>query len=141
MRGRRPVVTIERAKKFAVRQGYRWVPNPDADIPFDAFVYRDNDIIAVRTGTCRNAPGENDLYQDFFRENYTVMQMLPLPGYLPRELWVRYSWSRDFHRFRLTGSELWEVEMIDRDLPLFPCHPPLPSASDGKGNARREVEK
>ena len=37
MKGRRPTVTLGRAKKFAERQGYRWVPNPDADMPFDAF--------------------------------------------------------------------------------------------------------
>ena len=126
MRGRKPTVMIEQAKKFAMKQGYRWVPNPDAEIPFDAFVYRDNDIIAVRAGTCRNAPGDQDLFQDFFRNNYDILRMLPLPAYLSRELWVRYSWSRNIHRFRMTGSEFWEVEMIDRDSPVFPTHNPLP---------------
>jgi hypothetical protein len=128
MRGRRPVVTIGRAKKFAERQGYRWVPNPDADMPFDAFVYRGNDMFAVRVETCRNAPGEYDLFEDFFRKNYEIIRMLPLPEYLPRELWVLYSWSRTFHRFRLVGTDLWEISMIDREMPVFPHQPvTLPS--------------
>jgi hypothetical protein len=132
MRGRRPIVTIGKAKKFAERQGYRWVPNPDADMPFDAFVYRGNDMIAVRVETCRNAPGEYDLFEDFFRKNYEIIRMLPLPEYLPRELWVLYSWSRTFHRFRLVGTDLWEISMIDREMPVFPHQPvTLPSAEEG----------
>ena len=120
MRGRRPTVTLGSAKKFAERQGYRWVPNPDPDIPFDAFAYRGNDIIVVRAVTCRNAPGECDLFEDFFRKNYEIIRMLPFPENLPRELWVRYSWSRTFHRFRLVGMDLWEITMIDREMPVFP---------------------
>lgn len=123
MRGRKPTVTIGRAKKFAERQGYRWVPNPDKDIPFDAFVYRGNDMFAVRVETCRNAPGDYDLYQDFFRKAYSILFRLPLPGYLPREVWVRYSWSRIIHRFRLVGADLCEVTMIDRAGPVFPYDP------------------
>jgi hypothetical protein len=132
MRGRRPTVTIGRAKKFAHRQGYRWVPNPDADIPFDAFVYRGNDMFAVHVVTCRNAPGDYDLPKDFFRKDFEILPKLPLPAYLPREVWVRYSWSRVFHRFRLVGSDVCEVTMIDRELPVFPYEPvTLLSAEEG----------
>jgi hypothetical protein len=65
MRGRRPVVTIESARKFADQQGYHWVPNPDPDLPFDAFAYHDHDAIAVRVRTCRNSPRESDLLGGF----------------------------------------------------------------------------
>jgi len=123
MRGRKPTVTLGRAKQFAERQGYRWVPNLDSDIPFDAFAYRGNDMIAIRVETSRNAPGEYDLPKDFFRKTFGILAKLPLPAYLPRELWVRYSWSRAFHRFRLVGSEVCEVTMINRDLPVFPFEP------------------
>jgi hypothetical protein len=140
MRGRRPTVTIGRAKNFAHRQGYRWVPNPDADIPFDAFVYRGNDMFAVHVVTCRNAPGDYDLPKDFFREDFEILPNLPLPGYLPREVWVRYSWSRTFHRFRLVGTDLWEVTMIDRERPVFPYDSEaLPSVGEG-GTRRDEVK-
>lgn len=132
MRGRRPTVTLGRAKKFAERQGYRWVPNPDPDIPFDAFVYRGNDMIALRVETCRNAPGVYDLHKDFFRQDFEILPKLPLPPWLPREVWVRYSWSRAFHRFRLLGSDFIELTMIDRDKPVYPSEPQtLPPAAEG----------
>jgi hypothetical protein len=127
MRVRKPTATIGRAKKFTEQQGYRWVPNPDADIPFDAFVYRGNDMFAVRVETCRNAPGIWDLFSDFFRNAYRILPKLPIPGHLPRELWVRYSWSRLFHRFRLARTDLREVTMIDRERPVFPYEPETPS--------------
>jgi hypothetical protein len=135
LRGRRPTVTIGRAKKFAGRQGYRWVPNPDPDIPFDAFVYRGNDMFALRVETCRNAPGEYDLPKDFFREDFEILPRLPLPPWLPREVWVRYSWSRLFHRFRLIGDVFWEITMIDRDKPVFPYEPEAQHAV-GNGGSR-----
>jgi hypothetical protein len=141
MRGRKPTATIGKAKKIAERQGYRWVPNPDADIPFDAFAYRGNDMFAVRVETCRNAPGIWDLFSDFFRNAYRILPKLPLPGYLPRELWVRYSWSRLFHRFRLVGTDLWEVTMIDRERPVFPYYDSHPTTSVGEGDTRRDEVK
>jgi hypothetical protein len=141
MKGRRPTITIGRAKKFAERQGYRWVPNPDADIPFDAFVYRGNDMFAVRVETSRNAPGEYDLPKDFFRKEFGILVQLPLPAYLPREVWVRYSWSRAFHRFRLVGSEVCEITMIDRELPVYPYEPVTnPSGGEKDGSKKDDLK-
>ena len=119
MRGVRPVVTINAAKKFAGQQGYRWVPNPDADMPFDAMLYRDHDAIAVRIRTSRLSPGEYDLWEDFFRDNVEILKALPMPERISRELWVRYIWSRVFQRYRLFGDKLFEVNMIDREKPVF----------------------
>jgi len=131
-KGRKPIVALGDAKKFAGRQGYIWVPNPEPDIPFDAFAFRGNDMIALRVETCRNAPGVYDLHRDFFRNAFEILQKLPLPPYLPREVWVRYSWSREFHRFRLFGADFIEITMIDRDKPVYPFEPvPLPSAPSG----------
>ena len=83
MRGRRPTVTLGDAKKFAERQGYVWVPNPDPAIPFDAFAYRGNDTIALRVETSRNAPGVYDLHRDFFRNSFEILKKLPLPRTCP----------------------------------------------------------
>jgi len=58
MKGRRLDSRDWQGKKFAERQGYRWVPNPEIEIPFDAFVYRGNDMFVVRVETSRNEPGE-----------------------------------------------------------------------------------
>lgn len=132
MKGRRPTVAMGDAKKFAERQGYIWVPNPNPDISFDAFAYRGNDMIALRVETCRSSPGAYDLHKDFFRNAFKILQKLPLPPYLPREVWVRYSWSRTFHRFRLFGADFIELTMIDRDRPVYPHEPQtLPLTAEG----------
>lgn len=102
------------------------MPNLDPDIPFDAFAYRGNDMIALRVETCRNAPAEYDLHRDFFRNSFEILRKLPLPAYLPREVWVRYSWSRPFHRFRLFRSDFLELTMIDPDKPVYPYEPEIP---------------
>ncbi len=119
MRGKRPVVSLGSAKKFAERQGYCWVSNPEADIPFDAMLYRENDIIALRVRTSRNAPREFDLYEDFFRADFDILQALPLPPHIARELWVRFVWSRVFQRFRMFDEKLHLLTMIDREKPVF----------------------
>ena len=87
MRGRRPTVALGDAKKFAERQGYVWVPNPEPTIPFDAFAYRGNDIFALRVETCRNAPGVYDLHRDFFQNSFEILRkssVAPVPA--PRSL-------------------------------------------------------
>jgi hypothetical protein len=119
MRGKRPVVSLGSAKKFAERQGYCWVSNPEADIPFDAMLYRENDVIALRVRTSRNAPREFDLYEDFFRADFDILQALPLPPHIARELWVRFVWSRSFQRFRIYDEKLHLLSMIDRQKPVF----------------------
>jgi hypothetical protein len=119
MRGARPVVTIESAKKFAERQGYRWVPNPDPDLPYDALAYRHHDAIAIRVRTSRNSPGEFDMWEDFFFADFEILKMLPMPEGIGRELWVRYVWSRVFQRYRVHEDRLYEINMIDREKPVF----------------------
>jgi len=119
LRGKRPVISLGSAKKFAERQGYCWVSNTETDIPFDAMLYRENDVIALRVRTRRNAPREFDLYEDFFREDFDILQALPLPTHIARELWVRFVWSRAFQRFRIFDQKLHLLTMIDREKPVF----------------------
>jgi hypothetical protein len=119
MRGKRPVVSLASAKKFAERQGYCWVSNPETQIPFDAMLYRANDVIALRVRTSRNAPNEFALYEDFFRADYEILRDLPLPPHIARELWVRFVWSRAFQRFRMFNEKLHLLTMIDREKPVF----------------------
>lgn len=136
MRGKRPVVSLGSAKKFAERQGYCWVPNPETDIPFDAILYWANDVIALRVRTSRNAPGEFDLYEDFFREDFDILQALPLPPHIARELWVRFVWSRSFQRFRVFDEKLHLLTMIDREKPVFQRRP-----QDGKKSSINPEKK
>jgi hypothetical protein len=113
LRGIRPPVTINSAKKFAERQGYCWVPNPDTNLSYDALAYRDQDAIAIRVRTCRNSPGKFDMLEDFFREDFVILKLLPIPEGIGRELWVRYVWSRVFQRYRVDEDRLHEITMID----------------------------
>jgi hypothetical protein len=136
MRGIRPVVTIESAKKFAERQGYRWVPNPDADLPYDAIAYRNHDAIVVRVRTSRHSPGEYDMWEDFFCEDVEILKALPMAEQISRELWVRYVWSRVFQRYRLLGDKLNEITMIDREKPVFEMRGKKTAASSGNSSAR-----
>ncbi len=120
MRGKRPVVSLGSAKKFAERQGYCWVSNPEADIPFDAMLYRENDVIALRVRTSRNAPREFDLYEDFFRADFDILQALPLPPHIAREL----SGTVCMEPGRSSGSgysmkNFTCSSMIDREKPVF----------------------
>jgi len=119
LRGVRPVVTINSAKKFAETQGYCWVPNPDSNLPYDALAYRDHDAIAIRVRTCRNSPGEFDMWEDFFHDDFEILKLLPMPEGIGRELWVRYVWSRAFQRYRVHDDRLYEISMIDREKPVF----------------------
>ena len=119
MRGVRPVVTINSAKKFAERQGYRWVPNPDSDLPYDAIAYRDHDAIVIRVRTARHSPGEFDLWEDFFSDDFEILRTLPMPEHISRELWVRFVWSRAFQRYRVFGDKLMKINMVDREKPVF----------------------
>jgi hypothetical protein len=119
VRGVRPVVTINSAKKFAERQGYRWVANPDSDLPYDAIAYRDQDAIMIRVRTSRCSPGKYDMWEDFFSDDFEILRTLPMPEQISRELWVRYVWSRVFQRYRVFGDKLIEISMIDREKPAF----------------------
>jgi hypothetical protein len=119
MRGRKPDKTIEAAEKFATRQGYKWIKNPDPDMPFDAIGYREHDLIIIRVKTCRRSMGEYDVSEDFFREDYDILASLPFPEYTQRELWVRYAWSRKFIRYRILNEWLVEHSFRDQEPPVF----------------------
>jgi len=111
------------------------VSNPEPDIPFDAMLYRENDVIVLRVRTSRNAPGELDLYEDFFRADCDILEALPLPPHIARELWVRFVWGREFQRFRLFDKKLHLLTMIDREKPVF-----RPGLKGGQKSCRNPEE-
>ena len=106
-------------RKFAEKQGCCWVPNPDSNLPYDALAYRDHDAIVIRVRTCRNSPGEFDMWEDFFHDDFEILKLLPMPEGIGRELWVRYVWSRAFQRYRVYDDRLSEITMINREKPIF----------------------
>ena len=66
--------------------------------------------------------------------------IIPLPTYLPREVWVRYSWSRTFNRFRLFGEDFLELTMIDRDKPVYPYKPETIPLSGEGGSGKDDLK-
>jgi hypothetical protein len=48
-----------------------------------------------------------------------ILEALPLPPHIARELWVRFVWSREFQRFRIFDEKLHLLTMIDREKPVF----------------------
>ena len=46
------------------------------------------------SGQADATPGEFDSGEDFFRDDFEILKMLPMPPEIARELWVRYVWSR-----------------------------------------------
>jgi hypothetical protein len=135
-RGQKPTIKLDSAKKFANRQGYRWVPNPDDDMPFDAIAYREGDLIVVRVRVLRRSMGEYDLYEDFFRNDFDILKSLPFPPSTQRELWVRYTWSRKFIRYRVLNDWLIETSFIDRDPPVFSLKRTGRTTTDPPGRIR-----
>ena len=143
MRGCKPTTMIDTAKKFAQRQGYRWVPNPDPDMPFDAIAYREHDLIVIRVKTCRRTLGEYDISEDFIREDYDILNSLPFPDNTQWELWIRYAWSRKFIRYRILNEWLFEHTFVYQEPPVFTLvksvkKPKLPSVPEGAGEGALE---
>jgi hypothetical protein len=59
------------------------------------------------------------LWEDFFRDDFEILKLLPMPEGIGRELWVRYVWSRVFQRYRIYEDRLSEITMINREKPVF----------------------
>jgi len=59
------------------------------------------------------------MWEDFFREDFEILKLLPMPEGIGRELWVRYVWSRAFQRYWVYEDRLSEITMINREKPVF----------------------
>ncbi|MDD1695770.1 MAG: hypothetical protein LUQ54_02620 [Methanoregula sp.] len=59
------------------------------------------------------------MWEDFFRDDFEILKLLPMPEVIGRELWVRYVWSRAFQRYRVYEDRLSEITMINREKPVF----------------------
>ena len=81
------------------------------------------------------------MWEDFFREDFEILILLPMPEGIARELWVRYVWSRAFQRYRVHGDRLFEITMIDREKPVFKRVVKSRSESPGSPPIRRDESK
>jgi hypothetical protein len=57
-RGKKPTATVNEAKKFAERMGYRWQENSHEDLGYDLFIFKRGTacIVRVRQTTYRIDP-------------------------------------------------------------------------------------
>ena len=108
-RGRKPVKALEEAERAARSFGYRWLPNPDPDLPYDALIFSSRAAIAVKVRTVRHNPDEEQFINDLFREDLDGLRSLPLPEHFLREFWLRTQNTRGWRIFIVVGEGVGEV--------------------------------
>ena len=89
MRGTRPTKPIEEAQRCAEKMGYHWVKNTDSALPFDAFMFLQAAIAAIKIKKIRHAIDENAFIEHLFPEEVDALRLLQLPPHVLRELWIR----------------------------------------------------
>jgi hypothetical protein len=89
MRGARPTKTIEEAQRCAEKMGYHWVKNTDPALQFDAFMFRQAAIAALKIKKIRHAVDENAFVEKLFPDEVEALRSLPLPHHVLRDLWMR----------------------------------------------------
>lgn len=98
-RGRRSTTILEEAGQLAEHMGYRWIPNPHADLAFDFIMFRPTVIAAVKLRKIRNTiTGDLDAAKKF-PDEVAALRTLPIPLHVNRELWIRTQDDRLWRRF------------------------------------------
>ncbi|MGA2917856.1 hypothetical protein [Methanoregula sp.] len=99
MRGRKAASLKDEAKKCAERMGYHWTDNTDPSVSFDGFMYRPSIMFAVKLKKHRYGLSYDCIIEQEFPEDVADFRALPIPPYIPRELWVRTQNERAYRRF------------------------------------------
>ena len=109
MRGVKPTSAVEEAQRCAEKMGYHWVKNSVKDLPFDAFMFRQAVIAAVRVKKVRYAIGDDVIIEKKFPDEVCELQSLPLPQQVLRELWIRTQNERAWRRFYILPDTTAEI--------------------------------
>jgi hypothetical protein len=109
-RGKKPVAAIGEAKGFAERMEYRWMDNPDADLPFDFLIYKPAAFRAVKVRLTRHRIDPDAFYEELFPDEIRGLRGLPFPQFILRELWVRTQHERTWRRFVVHDISVMEIE-------------------------------
>ena len=109
-RGRKPVAAIAEAKAFAERMGYRWIDNPNADLPYDFLVFKPESVWLVKVRQTRYRINPEAFYDQLFPEEVRGLRDLPFPQFIPRELWLRTQHERIWRRLHVTKVSVGEIE-------------------------------
>ena len=143
-RGRKPTKMLEEAERAARSFGYRWLPNPDPDLPYDALLFSRDAAIAVKVRSVRYNPDEDQFIDDLFREELDGLRSLPVPGYFIREFWLRTQNTRGWRIFVVVEGGIGEIEFSEKIgyyNPFFghTGKPGRPSKKEASGPERNRI--
>ena len=115
-RGKRPVAAIAEAKKFAEKMGYRWQENTEnPDLAFDLFIFKPASLRAVKVRQTRHRIDPDTFYEDLLADDLREIRALPLPAWLPREIWLRTQHERAWRRLLIHDLAVGELEWWEPD--------------------------
>lgn len=77
---------------------------------FDAFMFRQPVIAAIKIKKIQHAIDENVFVEYLFPEIVDALRLLPLPLNVLRELWIRTQNERAWRRFSLLPETTAEIE-------------------------------
>lgn len=109
-RGKKPAAAIDDAKGFAQRMGYRWMDNPDEELPFDFFIFKPATFRVVKVRLTRYSIDPEAMYEDLFPDEIRGLRELPFPPTICRELWLRTRAERVWRRLNIHDSAVSEIE-------------------------------
>lgn len=108
-RGRRPVVAISEAKRFAERMGYRWQDNPYSDLAYDFIIFKKDSFRAVKVRQTRYRIEPNPVFKKLFPIEIQGLNDLPFPDFILRELWLRTQHERSWRRLEVYPFSVGEI--------------------------------
>ena len=109
----KPPATIhEEARSLAEKMGYSWVQNTAKDLPFDAFMFRKETIVAVRLKKVRYAVDTDVDIEKKFPKGVEGLRTLPVPAHprVIREFWLRTQNERAWRRFYVLPDRTAEIQ-------------------------------
>jgi hypothetical protein len=110
MKGPRPSKIRDETKICAGNMGYRWVENTEPDLPFDAFMFRQGIIVAVKLKKVRYTIDNDVIIESKYPDDVGMLRSLPLPQCVIRELWIRTQNERAWRRFYILPMTTAEIE-------------------------------
>jgi len=90
--------------------GYHWVKNTVTDLPFDAFMFRQAVIAAIKVKKVRYAIEDDVIIEKKFPDEVKSLRLLPLPKQVLHELWIRTQNERAWRRFYILPDTTAEIE-------------------------------
>ena len=114
-RGPKPLAAIGDAKKFAEKMGYFWEENTNPALPYDIFIFKKQNMSAVKVRVTRYSINPDDFYENLLPEEVAGMQSLPFPAIVLREIWLRTQHERTFRRLTVHEFGVGEIGFLLKD--------------------------